>query len=1334
MIIHRPADKQEVKLAPSEAANAVGTELYSIGQPTDEEQHYLELINRARANPTQEGIFLATNTDPEVLSNINFYGVDLALMQSEFAALPVRPPLAMNRDLSVAARLHNQYQFDQALQTHDSANGDGLGERATAANYDFSTLGENVFSYASNSTQGHIGFQIDWGPSSGSGDTDGMQTGRGHRMNIHGDFREVGIGVINGSNTVEGRSVGPQLVTQDFGSNQFDEAFVTGVAYHDLNGNAFYDPGEGIGGLTVTVEGADFHAVTANSGGYTIPITTGNATRAVTFSGLGADFSTSAVIADQENEKVDFRPVYTAPTPAGGSVIAALSAVSYSFPTIIGATSYEGRWVRNADATSDAADDLTRVAVVKGGSYSVLSASLKDSGTGAFHLLPGSSADQTITYNASFYVKDGASLGFRSRLRKATSNQFAKVQISDNNGSSWTTVYSQAGNGTDLESSFQSRSVLLTSYAGKEVRVRFGFSVSGSYFTNTTDDFGWFIDNVSFSNLVDLTDAVTSTVGVGSLDFTAPAVGGYMLAVRPIVSGHRYPFGPPKFVTANEGPPSLAEIAVEQPADTALTDGSSVVSFGSQYLTQAEIRTFTIRNVGTETLNLASATVTGTNATDFAAGAFGATTLAPEAETTLTVTFAPSVKGARVAVLQIISNDADEGSFDISLTGTGTNAPSITQQPLPLVVSEGQQVQFSVVATHPTLSPLRYQWRKNGSAIKNATLSTYTISKAKLTDAAGYSVVVTAGTEAIETDRAALIVFKPVAQSLILKKGSKATMTVSVSGIGHSLVWKKISGSPPSPSILPTTPTQKALVRSAITDLGDTGLYTCDIHLGDSIVPAGSFDLKVFETKTIITTGQAMPDGQIGRDYIHQIKIDGGVSSMATTYGSGPLPPGLKLNSKTGVISGKPTVAKEYSIVLTAKNSFGGTSTIDTLLIEPLPLNVAGVYTGKVAPSLLNAGLGGRVDLTISTKGSISGALVLGAASKHRFTGVVDISTEVPPGPPTATITVKRSKNTPVTLTFTLDTNGNRFAQASVTDGSTPTGIVGWRQVWQASVAPLNLATAEPKIYTFSLQPPEVDDTLPRGHGYGSFTLAKDGKLTIKGVTADGTSFTCGTFAGPLGEVLLYQAIYSPKGSLCGLLDLDEADAGHLNSNLLSGSVLWRRPGSSSKSALVYKAGFGPATLTASGARYTPPTNEAMMLGIVTPDVDKARLVFTSGALAVASPDVEFVIGTGNKIKIPSNPRSVKITKFSTSTGIFTGSFLVEDDDPRISYAGKKVTRSGSFSGILTQDGLRQIGTGYFMLSALPRDADLAAQPPITATTPKTSAKLSGLLLMEKVP
>ena len=115
------------------------------------------------------------------------------------------------------------------------------------------------------------------------------------------------------------------------------------------------------------------------------------------------------------------------------------------------------------------------------------------------------------------------------------------------------------------------------------------------------------------------------------------------------------------------------------------------------------------------------------------------------------------------------------------------------------------------------------------------------------------------------------------------------------------------------------------------------------------------------------------------------------------------------------------------------------------------------------------------------------------------------------------------------------------------------------------------------------------------------------------------------------------------------------------------------------------------------------------------------------------SPDRQFDVGAGNKIKIPTNPHSLKISKFSTSTGIFSGSFSVEDNDPRAAFAGKKVKRSGTLTDILTQDGNRQIGLGHFLLPELPRDANPAAVPPITATTPKTSAKVSGAVLMEKV-
>src|SRR5690242_924638 len=54
-----------------------GPTVYSIGDPTDEEQLYLEYINRSRADPSAEGVRLATTTDADVLSAYSFFSVDL---------------------------------------------------------------------------------------------------------------------------------------------------------------------------------------------------------------------------------------------------------------------------------------------------------------------------------------------------------------------------------------------------------------------------------------------------------------------------------------------------------------------------------------------------------------------------------------------------------------------------------------------------------------------------------------------------------------------------------------------------------------------------------------------------------------------------------------------------------------------------------------------------------------------------------------------------------------------------------------------------------------------------------------------------------------------------------------------------------------------------------------------------------------------------------------------------------------------------------------------------------------------------------------------------------
>lgn len=83
---------------------------------------------------------------------------------------------------------------------------------------------------------------------------------------------------------------------------------------------------------------------------------------------------------------------------------------------------------------------------------------------------------------------------------------------------------------------------------------------------------------------------------------------------------------------------------------------------------------FTIRNAGTASLTGIAVTVAGANAGDFSVSAPGATTLAVGASTTFTVTFSPTNNGARVAVVNIASNDPDENPFRLNVGGTGLGA------------------------------------------------------------------------------------------------------------------------------------------------------------------------------------------------------------------------------------------------------------------------------------------------------------------------------------------------------------------------------------------------------------------------------------------------------------------------------------------------------------------------------------------------------------------------------------------------------------------------------------------------------------------------------------
>ncbi len=120
-------------------------------------------------------------------------------------------------------------------------------------------------------------------------------------------------------------------------------------------------------------------------------------------------------------------------------------------------------------------------------------------------------------------------------------------------------------------------------------------------------------------------------------------------------------------------PPSLSGVkAIAAGGYHTLAFTGSVIGFGKQSIsTFGEPKSFLIKNTGTGKLNITGVKALGSHAADFKVDTGGMTTSLPalDGQTTFTVAFMPSVKGYREARLQVLNDDADEGLFEILLTG-----------------------------------------------------------------------------------------------------------------------------------------------------------------------------------------------------------------------------------------------------------------------------------------------------------------------------------------------------------------------------------------------------------------------------------------------------------------------------------------------------------------------------------------------------------------------------------------------------------------------------------------------------------------------------------------
>lgn len=249
--------------------------------PSALEQLMLEIINRARANPQAE------------VARIGTANGALATGASSVAVQPLAPVL----ELDAAAQGHSDAMIDRDFFAHtDPLTGLTAFQRMAQDGYArYLMAGENIgfigsFSAAETAARIEAHHRNLW-------ESDG------HQVNLlRPGFSEIGVGLAIGDYLGWSQST---MVTQKFGDRGF--AWLTGVVIDDADGDAFYDLGEGLGGVRITAWNAAGDAVAGSSfaaGGYAIRLEAG--TWNVRFEGgaLPQAFQTEVTIGS-DNVKVD---------------------------------------------------------------------------------------------------------------------------------------------------------------------------------------------------------------------------------------------------------------------------------------------------------------------------------------------------------------------------------------------------------------------------------------------------------------------------------------------------------------------------------------------------------------------------------------------------------------------------------------------------------------------------------------------------------------------------------------------------------------------------------------------------------------------------------------------------------------------------------------------------------------------------------------------------------------------------------------------------------------------------------------------------------------------
>ena len=549
------------------------------------------------------------------------------------------------------------------------------------------------------------------------------------------------------------------------------------------------------------------------------------------------------------------------------------------------------------------------------------------------------------------------------------------------------------------------------------------------------------------------------------------------------------------------------------------------------------------------------------------------------------------------------------------------------------------------------------------------------------------------------------------------------------------------------------------------------GTFTYTANAGITTQVTDSFTFKAFdgtipsaEGTVNITINPAIPEapvidevepvvGYVGTSYEYQIKIANLPQGQPTSYIASGLPTGLKLDAKTGAIKGIPSKAYEsgQTAQISAKNATGtGPKQPITFVIKSVPVEAIGTFVARVERASDNAAdLGGRIDLTTSSKGSFTAKLMAGTLA-YAGKGYMTITEE--DSEPVVNVSIQFLRKGAPTLVanLTLDLRDLRDTSQNLEDAkyeltgflsnpeivNSEVNVTGVRNAWTKQDEPTSFMGA----YTYSLALPVVhegNETIPQGTGFGALTVTNKGTASFTGKTADGKPFTVATIIGRQGGIPLYCALAGGAGSLVSFPEITTPGVGTGDLNGLSGIMSWSKPEAALKSKeRAYRAGFNKIDLTLSGGLYQGASGGEIVAGLedtgpTDTTAKNAWLTFSEGGLLDGDIETFAFLIMNKKDTITSftqtvvvakpnpkagiddpNPNSISFKLLSKPAGYFTGSFVIPN---AVKSNVRKVTYQGTF---VRHPAGRFDRVGYFLLPELP---DVGEK---ITTTPLLSGKV----------